>query len=248
VNIGRALVGLYPRAIRDRWGPEFEDQATSEGWRSWPGLLVTLAGLWMHPAIWPARSISHRRARAANLTVAVTGAGWLTGHVLFELSASIHGRLAHSWILDVCDVVTFAGFVLVLPLPRPAAWRKVVVLATRRFAVPILLAAGVVMAANHHPGSLRVPTMAGWWLALALGVVQSVRTVASIDLAAAPGPFRLRVGLWFAVLGLTLSSAIVVAATLDSGIDIASGVFAGGVLLGLAVAGGGTVRDLATVA
>ncbi|MDX6260887.1 MAG: hypothetical protein QOH84_2575, partial [Kribbellaceae bacterium] len=228
MSIARTLVGLYPRAVRDRWGPELEDQAAADGCRSWPGLLAAMVGLWMHPAIWPARSVSHRRARAANLTVAVTGAGSLIGHALLELSASVPGRLAHSWILDLCDAITFAGFVLVLPLPRPAAWIRVLALATRRLAVPILIAAGVVVAANNYPATPRVPTMLAWWFALVLGVVQSVRTVASIDLAAAPGARRLRVGLWFAVLGLTLSSAVVVVATLNTGADIAAGVGAGG--------------------
>jgi hypothetical protein len=247
MNLTRALIGLYPRAVRDRWGPELEDQAAADGWRSWVGLLVTVAGLWIHPAVWPARSMTHRRARAANLTVAVTGAGWLTGHALLELSASVPSSFAHSWVLDFCDAVTFVGFVLVLPLPRPAAWTKVVALAVRRLTAPVLLAAGVVIAANQYSDSPRVPTLAAWWLALILGVVQSVRTVASIDLAATPGPRRLRIGLWCAVLGLTLSSAIVVTATLDSGINTASGLIAGCVLLALAGAGGGTVRDLATI-
>jgi hypothetical protein len=83
-----------------------------------------------------------------------------------------------------------------------------------------------------------------WWLALILGVIQSVRTVAAVESAA--GSRRLRAGLWFAVLGLTLSAGVIVSATIASGNDIGAGIIAGCGLLALAVAGGGTVRDLST--
>ncbi|GAA0946986.1 hypothetical protein GCM10009554_43390 [Kribbella koreensis] len=203
MSITRALVGLYPSAVRERWGPELEEEARRDGWRGWPDLTVNLIRLWTHPAIWPAGSVTHRRARVAKLAIAVTGAGWLTGHALLELSAAVPRGLAHSWILDVCDAITLLGFLLVLPL------------------------------------------LACWWLALILTVVQLARTIGSIEPTA--GPRRLVTGLWFAVVGLSTSAGVFVTATFASGNDLATGLVAGSGLVALALAGGGTIRDLAAI-
>jgi hypothetical protein len=246
MTVAHSLVGLFPRAVRERWGSELADETRSAGWRAWPDLVINLAALWIHPAIWPAESVARRRARAANLALAVTGAGWLTGHALLELSAAVPRGLAHSWILDVCDLITFLGFLLVLPLPRASTWPALVATAVRHLTIPVLLAGGVVVVVNQQVTAPRVPMLASWWLALVLGMIQTVRTASSVE--PAPGPRRIRVGLWFAVLGLTLSAGVFIAATLASGQDTAAGMIAGTGLIALAAAGGGTIRDLSTIA
>jgi hypothetical protein len=243
MSLTRALVGLYPAAVRERWGPELEEAAQRDGWRGWPDLTVNLIRFWRHPAIWPAGSATRRRARAANLAIGVTGAGWLTGHALLELSAAVPRGLAHSWVLDACDAITFLGFLLVLPLPHPSNWLALAAMAARRLAAPVLLGAAVAVAANQHSTGRSLPLLACWWLALTLAVVQIARTVASVE--APPGPRRLVTGLWFAVLGLSTSAAVFVTATFASGNDTATGLVAGFGLVALALAGGGTIRDLA---
>lgn len=85
-NGGRVLVALYPPAFRDRWGRELTDEVERTGWRSWPRLLVAVAAMWLHPAIWPADSAIERRRRAAGLGVVVTAAGWLAAHAVLESS------------------------------------------------------------------------------------------------------------------------------------------------------------------
>ncbi|GAA3584891.1 hypothetical protein [Kribbella ginsengisoli] len=222
MSVTRALVGLYPPAVRERWGPELEEEACRDGWRGWPDLTVNLLGLWMHPAIWPAGSMTHRRARVAKLAIGLTGTGWLTGHALLELSAAVPRSLTHSWILDACDAITLLGFLLVLPLPRPASWPALAATAARR-----------------------LPLLGGWWLALIVAVVQVARTVASIE--PPPGPRRLVTGLWFATLGLSTSAGVFVTATFASGNDLVTGLAAGCGLVALALAGGGTIRDLAAI-
>jgi hypothetical protein len=253
MNVTRGLVALYPPAVRDRWGRDLEDEARAAGWRGWLDLLIAMLGLWIHPAVWPAASTAQRRARAANLAIAVTGIGWLTGHALLELAAAVPRDLAHSWILTGCDGLTFLGFALVLPLPRRETCTKLVTDACRRFAGPMLLGGTVVLVVNSYSAPAgwpaRTAVLACWWIALLWGVVQAVRVVASLDLGivSTPGPRRLRLGLWFAVLGLTLSSAVIVTATLASGHDRAAGITTGCALLALAIATTGTVRDLAEV-
>jgi hypothetical protein len=246
MSVTRALVGLYPPAVRARWGPELEEEARRDGPRGWPDLAVNLIRLWAHPAIWPATSVARRRARAANLAIGLTGAGWLTGHALLELSASVPRALAHSWVLEVCDAVTFLGFLLVLPLPHPSAWPALSAVAARRLSAPVLLGAGVAAVANHPSVGRSLPLLICWWLALSLAVVQVARTVASVE--PPPGPRRLTIGLWFAVLGLTSSAAVFISATLATGNDMTAGIIAGSCLATLAATGGGTIRDLGTVA
>jgi hypothetical protein len=253
MNVSRALVGLYPRPFRERWGSALEGEARAAGWRSWPDLVITMLGLWIHPAVWPAASVTQRRVRAATLTIAVTAFGWLTGHAVLEMTSSVPRGLAHSWVLNLCDMLTFLGFALVVPLPRLRrhAVADLVELTARRLVVPVMLGGGVVAAVNSgaNPDAwpfLRSGVIACWWGSLALGTLQVVRTVADLDLTTvtAPGPRRLRLGLWLAALGLTLSGSVILVSTIAVGNDNLAGIAAGAGLVALAIASTGTVRDL----
>lgn len=208
-TVGRALVGLYPQAVRDRWGLDLVHEADRAGWRELPQLVVAIAGMWMHPAIWPAASFVERRRRVSAQTVLVVAVGWLTAHGVLELTGAVPRALAHSWLLTACDLATFTGLLLAVPVPRlrrPSivrlAWRI-----SRRLTVPAAAGVLIVYAANRGVApepAVRGIVVAGWWLTLMIAASQSVRTVADVDLSdvVMPGPRRLRLGLWCATIGL----------------------------------------------
>jgi hypothetical protein len=253
-RVARLLVGLYPQPFRDRWGHELIGEAARTSWRGSPRLAVAIAGMWLHPAIWPADSMVERRRRAAALGVVVTAAGWLTAHAVLELTGAVPRALAHSWILTVSDATTFLGFLLAVPVPRLRRRSLVhlVGVGARRTAVPVLLGAGIVLAVNRDLalGSVvRAAVIAGWWLVLVLVAWQVVRTVADVDVSAVavPSPGRLRVGLWVVAAGLTASGlTILMPAVIGRG-DRIAGIVGGTTLLVLAAAVNGTVRDLGEV-
>ena len=179
--VGRVVAGLYPRAIRDRWGQELGGEIEREGWRGLPRLVVAIAGMWLHPAIWPTSSSAERRRRVAALTVLVVGIGWLTAHAVLELTGAVPRSIAHSWLLTTCDLVTFAGFLMAVPVPRlrRTALARLAWTVARRLAVPFGAGAAVVYAANHDALTspmTRVLVVAGWWLTL-------VRDLAEVRLA-----------------------------------------------------------------
>lgn len=82
---------------------------------------------------------------------------------------------------------------------------------------------------------------------MTLGTLQSVRTVAGMDITTitAPGPERLRLGLWTAAAGLALGGSIILGSAVTVGHDRPAGIVAGVGLLVLTAATIGTVRDLA---
>jgi hypothetical protein len=211
-----------------------------------------LVGLWLHPVIWPATSPAQRRVRAAHLIFTVSAIGWLTGHAVLEMTRAVPRSLAHSWILTLSDGLTILGLALVLPLPRPR-YGALLKLTIRRLAVPVLLGALVVAVANETDVStaspvLRWTVVTCWWLALAAGVIQLIRVLTGFGAVRAPGPLRLRLGLWLATLGLALNGAIIFTAAVTVGSDKLLGAIAAAMILTLAVAATGTVRDLAELA
>jgi hypothetical protein len=97
---------------------------------------------------------------------------------------------------------------------------------------------------------LRPGVLTCWWTALTLGMIQTVRTIAGLDIGTvtAPGPERLRPGLWTAAAGLALGGSIILGSALTFGHDRLAGIVAGVGLLALAAAMIGTARDLAELA
>jgi len=96
--------------------------------------------------------------------------------------------LAHSWLLSACDLTTFLGFLLAVPLPRPrrASIVRLAAVTFRRLTVPAALGAAAVIAVNNGMGvasGCRYAVIAGWWLALLLGTWQAVRTIAGAEVA-----------------------------------------------------------------
>ncbi|GAA1599008.1 hypothetical protein GCM10009804_64490 [Kribbella hippodromi] len=251
-RVARFLVRLYPRPFRERWGTDLAGEVDRVGWRGTPGLVWAVAGMWLHPAIWPTDSMVERRRRVAALAVVVTAAGWLTAHAVLELTGAVPRPLARSWILTAFDTVTFAGFLLAFPLPRLRSLVPLTRIAVRRVAVPVALGAGVVFAVHRDfavPAVVKLGVVALWWLALMLVAGQVVRTVADVDLAAVavPSSWRLRLGLWTTAAGLAGSGLTILMPSLIGSGDRLAGVLGGLTILTLAAAVNGTVRDLAEV-
>lgn len=228
MSVEARLVRLYPAAFRRAWGPDVETEARAAGWRSWPSLVAGVVDMWLHPAIWPARSTAERRARVTTALVAVGLAGWLVGHA----GAEQHALPGHT----ACTTLLLLGLGLAAPWPRAlvATARRVAHL----LAAPALLgAAAVAMARSDLPPPAAVTVLATWWMALGIGAVQVCRVLASLgpDALVPPSPVRLRAAGHALVAALATAGALF----LVTG-DVSA---ATGVLL-LAAVGVGTLRDL----
>ena len=47
MNVPALIVGLYPPAIRQRWGTEITQEVAHSGLRSWPDAVIGAARLWL---------------------------------------------------------------------------------------------------------------------------------------------------------------------------------------------------------
>lgn len=243
----RALARLYPLPLRERWGAALEADAEHAGWRAWPSLLAGLADMWLHPAVWPARSRAERRRRAAVLAVSVTAAAWFAGHVATEFYAVPRGAR----VLNACALLTMAGLALVGPFPRPTAAAAITVArrAVRYLAVPAVLGGAVVALVHvgpHVTGPLRPAALVCWWLAQSLGAVQTCRLVSSLglDVAVPPQSWRLRLGMAALAAATAVTGAVLAVVFVTARAPHTLPALAGVGLLLLAPAFIGTLRDL----
>ncbi|GAB2850276.1 hypothetical protein GCM10027176_61640 [Actinoallomurus bryophytorum] len=256
MNAAQRLIRLYPGPFRERWGPAMEIEVQSTGWRSWPDLAVGIAGMWLHPVIWPADSTAQRQRRAAVMAVTVAAACWYLAHVAMEMDTPLSGRVARAWPMTACTGLMFLGFLLVLPRPRLTLDAASTVLrgAARRFATPVILGAAVVACVRTGtytvaPALLRPVLLGCWWTALALGAFHGCRIVASLGagVAVAPRPARLRLGMWTLALAGTAAGSMLLSVSVTGGhLDLWSAAPGIGLLV-LPSAFAGTLRDLRRV-
>ncbi|MFC0039184.1 hypothetical protein [Actinomadura rayongensis] len=226
----RLLAALYPPPVRERWGPGLEDEIRAAGRRSWPDALLRAADLWLHPAVWPARSPAERRLRASAMAVTVTALCWFVTHVATETDDALGGT-GRSAALTASTLGMAAGLALIVPLPRPAALAAFARHATVRGAPPAALAALAVAVvhtsgptAGHTagvPGWARGAVLACWWTALALGALQCCRlvTVLGADAVVAPRPARLRLGVLVLLAATAADAGAVLAHVAGAGPD-----------------------------
>lgn len=200
------LVRLYPRAFRERWGADLAAEFRANP-RSWPNVLVSALGMWLHPAAWPARSPAQRQARVAAMAVMVTGIGWFAAHLAVEDTRALPG------VLDGCAVAVLAGLLLVAPRPALAAGRR---LALRLLAPAVL---GIAVVAVVHgieasfPQPIRLALLWSWWGSWALAVIQVGRTVAELAVTPNPRAFRLGIRLLAASAATIGATELLAAAT-----------------------------------
>ncbi|WP_214416105.1 hypothetical protein [Sphaerisporangium fuscum] len=251
MTLSRALVRLYPEAFRDRWGAALECEAREAGWKSWPNLALGIADMWLHPAVWPARSRAQRHGRAAVMAITVTAACWLLTHAAAELDGP--SGIARGRAVNACVATMLLGLALVAPRPRLTA-EAVIALgrrAARLLAVPMCLGALVVAAAHvgglASAGSpLRAALLICWWLALPLAAFQTCRVVAGLgaDVAVPPPPRRLRAGVRTLAAAGATAGALLLTWSVSGGHPHPLSATAGAGLLLLSAAFATTLRDL----
>ncbi|MGF1429056.1 hypothetical protein [Kitasatospora sp. LaBMicrA B282] len=256
MRIHHTLVRLYPQAFRERWGEQaLADETRAAGWRAWPGLLLGIADIWLHPALWPADSRLERRERAATLAVTAALTSAALGHFAAEqgapLAALPGSRLPGTGSL----LLLLAGLALVAPVPRlTLAAVAVLARAARRLALPAALAAAAIAAAHLGAPRLadtpwRFAVLGLWWGAVALGTVRICRTIGALTTPVifAPRRARLRLGLALLSAGATLAGAQVLRSALCSAHPDLLTAAAGAGLLLPAWALAATLHDLRTL-
>jgi hypothetical protein len=252
--VARALVRLYPGAFRERWGAMVEEEARGAGWKSWPNLLVGIADMWLHPAVWPADTPAQRRRRVATMGITVAITAWFLGHLAAEQAGPLPADGLRSWVTRACTTLLLIGLALVAPRPRPtlAAARTLAAWTLRRLAAPTALGTAVVVLvhsgidAGASPPTLRTALLAAWWIALGLGAVQITRifTGAGAEAVVPPSTGRLRAGVRVLAAASTTGGATVLGISLGaSGLHPLGTAVGLGLLLLTAVCAG-TLRDL----
>jgi hypothetical protein len=252
MTVNRMLVRLYPQSFREHWGSALEADAQSAGWRSWPNLLAAVIDMWLHPVVWPARSASQRRYRAATMALTITLTIWFVGRAAVASHSALSGQAHRAWNLTDCAELMLLGMALVLPLPRLTQHAMTTLLRRvfQALAAPMILGVGaLVFADSAAPTTMsksRLLVVGCFWLALALGVIQAGRILGTLDtsLVVPPRPARLRLGIAILAVAGTLASWITLSSAVSrEGFDVLSAA-TGGCLLILTSTFFLTLRDL----
>jgi hypothetical protein len=249
------VLRLHPRAFRERWGGEVLVEAEGTGWRTVPGLAISAAGQWLHPALWPADRTEQRLRRAAAALAAVTLTTWLLAYVAVERQQAPARGLTGDRTLDLCAWLMLAGLALLAPLPRPngAALLAVARRAAVRLRVPVALGAivalGIGLGGDPLTAWLRVALLGLWWAALVSAAAWAPRILTDLgpQISVAAGPLRLRVAAWLLATANLLTAAIVLGRAVTAGHDTVLTGAAAGILL-LAAAYLSTHEDLRAIA
>jgi hypothetical protein len=208
------LLALYPRPVRDRWGPDLEAELRTAGWRGLPNTLAGIADLWLHPAIWPDASPHRRRLRLTTMTVAIALTCGFISMITAELGDRAARSAGHGPLMTTGMCLLLAGLLLLAPGVR--AFVATCRIAVTRLAAPAALGAVVLVAvhggAGGAPPGVRAAVVTCWWAALALGAVQTCRAIAAAGAhLAPPNPGRLRVGTAVLIAGAAANAAALLA-------------------------------------
>ncbi len=147
MSMAEILSGLYPPAIRERWGEDISREVSTAGVRAWPNTLVGAVRLWLHPSDWPETATGQTRRV---LTVALFAVTATTALVLranassATLTADLHRPLASAWLALLLLAVVLAA---PLPVPRVHLLRGLVAVAVRALAAPVVALAALLLLA-----------------------------------------------------------------------------------------------------
>ncbi|MFI2203929.1 hypothetical protein ACH47Z_24735 [Streptomyces sp. NPDC020192] len=206
------LAGLYPPAVRERWGADIRSEVSASGIRSWPDTVAGAARLWLHPGDWPETFTGQTRRV---LTVALFALGATAALLLRSLepsgalAADRHHPAAGLWLAPL-----LLGIALAAPLPllRGAALRRLVAAAVRTLAAPaVAVVALCLLAWSGTPArttGLADGAMVGYyWLTLGFVALRLCVLVARVARTATlPSTRRLSTALLYLGAGLALAA------------------------------------------
>ena len=221
------LLNLYPRPVRERWGPDLEVEIQTAGWRSLPNTLTGIVDLWLHPAIWPDASPHQRRLRMTTMAVAVALTGWFISLATVELGGRSARAAGHAPLMSVGISLILAGLVFLTPRPAVRALAATCWIVVTRLALPVTLGAGVIIAVHAGVGGaspvVRAAVVSCWWTALALGAVQTCRAIAAAgSYVDPPRPGRLRTGTAILIAGSAANAAALLGSSQRAGHDLSA--------------------------
>jgi len=252
MNVVDRLVRLYPQPFQAQWGAEI--RASTIRAHDVPGLAFGVLDMWLHPAVWPADTRQRRLNRVCVAAVALAMATWLLSHLLVETDGHLVADATREAGLATSAVAIAVGAVLVAPWPRgdAAMLRWLAAQSVKRLTIPAAVAAGAGLFAHTSasaPMALGVATLVCWYLAIAGGLFQTCRILATMDPARSrvPSTARVHAGMALLTTATAATAAMVLSFAATTRTEVALPAVAGVALAALTLLAVSTTRDLTMV-
>ncbi|MFC4050027.1 hypothetical protein ACFOY4_10060 [Actinomadura syzygii] len=206
------ITGLYPPAVRQRWGTEISREVAEAGIRCWPDAVAGAARLWLHPSDWPGTLTGQTRrvlAVALFAVAAVTALLLRATQPSTTLTADPGHPATSLWLLPILLGI---GLGTPLPVPRRQALAHLTTVSVRTLAAPAAALSAMVLAANsgvveQPTGFVRVALVGCYWAVLTFTALRLCSLVARVAPAAAmPTTRRLCAALLLIGAGLALAT------------------------------------------
>jgi hypothetical protein len=218
------LTGLYPPAVRERWGADISREVSASGIRSWPDTLAGAARLWLHPSDWPETFAGQtRRVLTVTLFAIIAATGLLLRTVApsAALTADIRHPVTSLWLAPL-----LLGIILAAPLPplRGEALRRLATVAARTLAAPAAAVLALVLMAwggmiKHPTGFADAALILYYWLTLGFVALRLCTLVArSARITALPSTRRLSAALLHMGTGLAVAASQSLVALVRAGL------------------------------
>lgn len=206
------LTGLYPPAVRERWGADLRREVSASGVRSWPDTLAGAARLWLHPGDWP-ETFAGQTRRVLTVTLfamaAATGLLLRTVTPSAGLTAGIDRPATSAWLVPLA-----LGIILAAPFPplRGDALARLLGVAIRTLALPAAAVLAMISlawsgAVEHVTGIADAAMMLYYWLTLGFVALRLCTLVArAARIAVLPTARRVAAALLCLGTGLALAA------------------------------------------
>jgi hypothetical protein len=253
MSMGDRLVRLYPRPFQAQWGADI--RAATVRVHDVPGLALGIVDMWLHPAVWPADTRQRRLNRVCVTAVALAMATWLLSHLLAETDGHLVADATREAGLAASAVIIALGAVFVAPWPRAdtVMVRWLAAESVKRLTIPAAVGAGAALFAHtmapSTPAGLRLVILLSWYLAIASGLFQTCRILATMDPARSrlPSTTRMRAGMALLTTATAATAAMVLSFAATTRTEVALPAVAGVGLAALTVLSVSTTRDLSMV-
>ncbi|HEX3955020.1 MAG TPA: hypothetical protein VHZ03_00135 [Trebonia sp.] len=207
------LTGLYPPAVRERWGADLSREVSASGIRSWPDTLAGAVRLWLHPGDWPETFTGQTRRVLTVTLFAITAATGLLLRTVAPstiLTADIRHPATSLWLAPL-----LFGIGLAVPLPplRGDALRHLTTVTARTLAAPAVAVLAMFLVAwndviEHATGFADAALVLYYWITLGFVALRLCTLVARVAPSAAlPTTRRLSVALLYMATGLALAAS-----------------------------------------